>query len=86
MKLYKVKATKSWEYVIEVAEGEDPQAVANKVVNSSEEYDCKGVFTKVGPEIKTKAGLPRGWDISCLPWGTDLINRNESISSVLEGN
>ena len=84
MKLYKVKATEVWEYVIEVDDHEIPEEVAKEVVECSREYDSKGITLKVGSEIKSKTKLPGDWDAGCLPWGTNF-DRQYAIHDVLEG-
>ena len=84
MKLYKVKATEVWEYVIEVDEHEIPEEVAKKVIECSREYDSKGAVLKVGPEIKNKSKLPGDWNTVCLPWGTNF-DRQYTIRDVLDG-
>ena len=72
MKLYKVKATDTWEYVIEVDEGECPESVAKNVVECSREYDSKGASVEVVGVIKTSEDLPSDWNDTCLPWGSDF--------------
>lgn len=83
MKLYKVRATEIWEYVIEVGEGESPQAIAKSVAECSREYDSEGANVKIMGEIKTSQDLPFDWDDTCLPWGSDF-GREVWIGKILE--
>lgn len=85
MKLYKVKATETWEYVIEVNKGEIAEEVAKRTVNCSREYDSTGPVVEIGPEITSKDGLPGLWDIKCLPWGTYSNFREFTINDILNG-
>jgi len=83
MKLYRVKAVETWEYVVEVGEHETPEDVAKTVVECSREYDSGGPTLEVVQEIKNAEQLPSGWNRSCLPWGSDF-ERQVWIGQILE--
>ena len=83
MKLYKVRATDTWEYVIEVGEHETPEDIAKIVSECSREYDSNGPTISVVQEIKSREQLPHGWDATCLPYGSDF-DREVWIGQILD--